>query len=165
MLPKQFELHEYRVAFQVEYQVAFRSNIRSLFRSNIRSLSGRISGRFSGQISGRFWGQISGRFPSTCDPEASIRTNAEMNFVKLSKIWIVITFFRLIYHQTEFRSVKNQKEKCNYNTNLIQNKSETDSSLCTYLQGLSLQQVWSNKNWISLYIYIQIYFSIQYHSL
>ena len=42
-----------------------------------------------------------------------------LNLVKLNKIWIVITFSRLIWDQTEFRLVTNQREKYNYNPNLI----------------------------------------------
>ena len=42
--------------------------------------------------------------------------NYFLNFVKSNQIWIVITLFQLIWHQTEFRSVSNQSEKSNYNT-------------------------------------------------
>ena len=38
-----------------------------------------------------------------------------LNLLKSIKIWIVIKLFRLIQQQTEFRLVKNQSEKCNYN--------------------------------------------------
>ena len=34
--------------------------------------------------------------------------------VKSNQLWIVITQFRSIYHQTEIRFVLNQLEKCNY---------------------------------------------------
>ena len=36
-----------------------------------------------------------------------------MNHVNTNQIWVVITLFRLIWHQTEFRLVPNQSEKRN----------------------------------------------------
>ena len=42
-----------------------------------------------------------------------------LNHVKSNQICIVITFLRSIWHQTEFRLVLNQSEKCNHNTHLV----------------------------------------------
>jgi len=39
--------------------------------------------------------------------------------IQLNRIWIVITVFWLIWHQTGFRFVLNQTEKCNYSLNLV----------------------------------------------
>ena len=36
-----------------------------------------------------------------------------LNLVKSNQIWIVITIFWLIWHQTEFRLIANNSEKCN----------------------------------------------------
>ena len=41
------------------------------------------------------------------------------NHVNPNKIWIEISFFRLIYHIMEFRSVLHQSGMCIYNTNLV----------------------------------------------
>ena len=38
-----------------------------------------------------------------------------LNFVNSNQISTVITLFRLIWHQMEFRLATNQSEKCNYN--------------------------------------------------
>ena len=40
-------------------------------------------------------------------------------FVNQTKFCIIITFFRLIWHRTEFGLMPNQLEKCNYNPNLV----------------------------------------------
>ena len=42
-----------------------------------------------------------------------------LNFINLTQIWIVITFFRQIQHQLELRLVQNISEKGNYNPNLV----------------------------------------------
>lgn len=50
--------------------------------------------------------------------------NRLRSHVKSNRIWIVITLFQMIRHQTEFWLVLNILRKCNQNQNLIQcNKS------------------------------------------
>ena len=53
-----------------------------------------------------------------------------MYLVNLNQIWIVNILFRQIYHQTKFRLVLNQTEKCNCNLNvLIEQYSNWSSSV------------------------------------
>ena len=47
------------------------------------------------------------------------RKKSFLKLVNLNQIWIVITIFRLIWYQTEFRFVPNQSEYCNYYLNLF----------------------------------------------
>ena len=42
-----------------------------------------------------------------------------LNLVKSYQIWILITLFQLILHQTEFHFVSNQWKKCNNNPELV----------------------------------------------
>ena len=42
-----------------------------------------------------------------------------LHFVKSHQIWILITLFRLIWHQTEFRLVLNESEKCYHDLNWV----------------------------------------------
>ena len=45
--------------------------------------------------------------------------NCFILLVKLNQIWIRITLFRLIWHQTKFRLMLNQSHKLNYNQNSV----------------------------------------------
>ena len=49
----------------------------------------------------------------------SEQRNIFLKLVKLNKIWIKCTLFRLNWLQTEFRLASNQSENCNYNLNLV----------------------------------------------
>ena len=42
-----------------------------------------------------------------------------MNLIKSYQIWIVVTLFRLIWHQTKFPFVSNQSERYNSNPSLV----------------------------------------------
>ena len=71
-------------------------------------------------------GELSGRFPfilkmmKIFNPECSVTWfKFILNHIKLSLTWIVIKLFRLIWHQTGFRLVTNQLEKCDHNPNLV----------------------------------------------
>ena len=68
-----------------------------------------------------------------------------LNRVKLSRIWIVVSFFWLIWHQIEFRSVSNQLEKFNCNPNLVLFQQNSGSvSLCVCSQTVSyLSNLWN----------------------
>ena len=51
--------------------------------------------------------------------------------VKSNQIWIIITLFRLIWHQIYFRLGQNQSKNCNYNPNALDlTEFRTDKSVC-----------------------------------
>ena len=70
--------------------------------------------------------------PATLHPEKSI-----LNLFNSNKIWIVITNFRLIWYQTEFRLVPNQSGNGNYNPNLVWIKKIWKIYLYSYCEFVS----------------------------
>ena len=58
--------------------------------------------------------------------------NICLNLVKLNYILIVVTLFRLIWHQTEFRLVTNQLEKCNNDQNFVTFNKIQKRDLCVH---------------------------------
>ena len=66
-----------------------------------------------------------------------------LNLVKSNQIRIVITFYRLIYHQTEFILVSNKSEKCNYVVRMLRSLGLTNPTH---------RKIFSKSYWIRLYL-------------
>ena len=68
-----------------------------------------------------------------------ISTNTEFffqNLVNPYKIWIVITIFKYIEHQTEFHLVLNLSQNGNYNQNLVWINKIPKTFLCVYMSKI-----------------------------
>ena len=64
-------------------------------------------------------------FSTLHDSYAHVHRNRHPSLDKSNKILIVITVFRLISHQMEFRLTTNKSGKFNYNKNLIKLKKKS----------------------------------------
>ena len=56
-----------------------------------------------------------------------------LNLAKLNQLWIVVTLFRLIWHQTKFRLVANQLGKWNLNPTMVWFSKIDNGLLCVQL--------------------------------
>jgi len=81
------------------------------------------------------WGGLFGDIVPTWWRDSYV-THTEKSFwylFKLNQIWIVITLFRFIWHQTKIRLVQNQSKKCNYNPNYVKFNEISKRFLCVHI--------------------------------